>query len=970
MARRIRPVDGLLADLRGEGERSVGEFTLDPRQAAEKLRAFQLPDPHHYVLLLAEAAFLGGATFLQAQVSARDVVLSHDAEPGDLEDLFARIFTTRLRPDLKALGLGLNAALRLAPQSLTAQCGEQRLQVSEAGTRLEPCEPAPVPWRLALRHRLGWQLFKKVLGPSVRRVPEAEALTEFCRWAPVPVEVNGRTLPGLRPAEEALVQARLRSPNPLARLPWQPSPECAVNLELSSPGEWEAVLVGRLGNSQESAIDLIVNGIWAGRRPIPNGHLLLTGVVAYAGLERNLSRTDVVDSPELQRLVRQLKTLARDLLRDSLRQLPEVPVGPLRPELLRLLREQVRARDYDGRWHDDPRGALIDLSLFTTSSGRPATCRQLLDQYRERGTLLTTDSWAGKQALPDVLVVRLDPDKDPVLRRIFPRFEDAGPLFQQQTELNAERASFLARPPGPTALEESVQARLLFPRGELGLADPGQPWRLQLGREGRLLGEWSGPRVQLPAGVVGLAYHDGLTPGPGWLSAASCPARAAVLTEVQAALPALYERLLGSALDPQLMAEHLTNLLDYLARSGKSWPLALPEAVLNYPWLPQVNGPPVALAALDPPIRYVLEPPAGRRPRGTLLLTPSLLRVLRTLMGKRAWKEATEPEAAPPAPRPAFGSEPAVITELTLQGIPAVHLRLLAEGRGLAVILREQGEPDEVRQLDLPIPRVEAVTEPADWIWLEKQLRTRLHRLVLELARRVAGRRSLLKGRTAQMEPYLLELLPWALTQPDPDRPKLMELAILPGSGGQRRTLDELEMWLVDRGFVRCAESDPGPTEDLVLIAPPEAAWVLGLTDGRALWSEAGPVPAPAPQEEPPAALPPAPRREEPRDPSARRLLARLRELLAQLEPGPSCRELGERLQVGKGVGLVHWEGGDVLVNLDHPWVRPLVLAPEAPVERLALVLSASFSVLNRALPQVADDEERRFHRSLLERLA
>jgi hypothetical protein len=95
-----------------------------------------------------------------------------------------------------------------------------------------------------------------------------------------------------------------------------------------------------------------------------------------------------------------------------------------------------------------------------------------------------------------------------------------------------------------------------------------------------------------------------------------------------------------------------------------------------------------------------------------------------------------------------------------------------------------------------------------------------------------------------------------------------------------------------------------------------------------------------------------------------------LRELLGELEPGDSCRELRDRLHVGQGSGLAWWEAGEVLINVDHPWVRPLMLHPDPPLGRLALVLSASFSVFNRAHPQVEDREERRFHRSLLERLA
>jgi len=968
-------VDGFLADLRGEGEHnSEGEFTLDPRQAAEKLRLFQLSDPYHYVLLLAEAAFLGGATFLRAQVSSREVQLSHDGEPGELGDLFERIFTTRVRPDLRSLGLGLNAALRLAPQCLTVECGEQRLQVSAEGNRVESCPPAP-HWRVTLRHRLGWQMLKKVLSLTERQ-PEADALSSFCRWAPARVEVNGQALVDRRPAGDALLQARIRSSKALARLPWNPGSEPPVTLELPSPGNFEAVLTGfPAGDPQQSQVELIVNGVWAGRRPLPNPYLRLLGAVSCPGLERNVSRTDVVDTPALQRILRQVKLLARELLKGALRSLrerPAVELGPLRPWLLNLLREQVRAKDYAGGWEDEPRGALIELPLFHTPSGLPVACRPLLEQYVARGTLLV--SGRRDEDLPNAVVVQLQPDDEPALRRMFSRFEDAAPLFEQQAELNRERSGFLARPPGPATLPAELLARLPWAGGELGLGDPGQPWRLQLGREWRLLGDWQGPRIQLPAGVVGLAYHDGLTPGPGWNSAASCPARAALLAEAQALLPELYARLVDSPVGPQLLAEHLTNLLDYLARSGKAWPLALPEPVLRKPWLAQVNGPALALADLEPPVAYLLEPPSpGQRlPRPTLLLTPAQLRVLRTLMGKRAWKEAdAEFEADPQVARAQPVSEP-VITALPLGGGLPGELRLMASGRGLAVQLLERGQVTDVRVLDLPIPRVDARVEAgAHWEWLEPRILARLHRFVLELARRVARKSSLLKGRTQEMEAYLYDFLPWALRQADPERAKLTVLPILPAAGGERRSLDDVEQSLVRQGYVRCAEADPGPGPELVLLAPTGASWLVELTTGRAVWGE--PTPPSTGVEPEPGELapsPPTPRRPDPEDPARRRLLGALRELLGQLEPGDSCRDLRDRLHVGQGVGLAVWEEGEVIVNVDHPWVRPLMLHPDPPLERLALLLSASFSVFNRAHPTVADHEERRFHRSLLERLA
>lgn len=975
MARRIRPVDGLLADLRGDGERDAGEFTLDPRQAAEKLRQFQLADPYHYVLLLAEAAFVAGCTFLIIRVSSREVTLEYDAPPADLENLFALIFTTRQRPDLKALGLGLNAALRLSPQSLTVECGSQRLHVEPQGTRVE-ARTALQTWRIALRHRVGWRLFKKVLHLSESQ-PEAEILRTFCRWAPASVQVNGADL-RLPETGQALMKVRITG-TPVTPLPWKPSSE---SLELKTSSAWEAVFVASQGDPQKSEVDLVINGVWAGRRPLPNPHLLLQGAVSCPALERNLSRTDVVDTPECQRLLRQLKLQARDIFTGLLRTFQESFPPKLRPWLLQLLKDLVRAKDYDGEWSDEPRGALIDIPFLYAHDGRTLPCRSLLEQYRSRGSLLFTHRQFSTAGLEGLLVVMAGPSDEAALRRVFTRWEDAEQLFRQQAQLEEERAAFLARPVGPAVLADDLAASVPTPHGELGLGIlPGQPWCLLLGREGRLLGDWKGPRIQLPAGVLGLAYHEELTPGPGWSSAAPSPARTALLVEAQAALPALYSELVRAPVDPKVVEEHLTNLLDYLARSGKTWPLPLPAEVLEHRWLPEVRGQRLALAELQPPVAFLLDRPLegiSRLPRPTLLLTPAQLRVLRTLMGKRAWHEAGAGAPEPPLQAPLVLTVEPFLTELSLPN--GGSLRLLGQGRGLEVMVLNRGQLTQRKSLGLPIPRCEARWEgelPANW---KAVLTQKLQRMVLELARRVAGKRSQLKGKG--FEPYLLDFLPWVLSEPHRDRARLTELAILPGAGGQRYTLDELEK----SGPVQVAEQDPGPCETLVLVAPRGTEWLLKVTEGRAVWLEPAPQAPESPRPDVASQAPPSPppeppadqettsaawrRREEPSDEAARRLLRALRGLLDDLEPRQACRELQERLYVGQGVGLVTWEGGEVRVNLDHPWVRRLVLDPEPPMARLALVLSASFSVFNRALAEVADHEERRFHRSLLGVLA
>ena len=64
----------LVAALAAEGTlESRGQFTLDKAKAREKLQKFQLAEPERYVVLLAEAALMGGATFLEVDIDGDDV---------------------------------------------------------------------------------------------------------------------------------------------------------------------------------------------------------------------------------------------------------------------------------------------------------------------------------------------------------------------------------------------------------------------------------------------------------------------------------------------------------------------------------------------------------------------------------------------------------------------------------------------------------------------------------------------------------------------------------------------------------------------------------------------------------------------------------------------------------------------------------------------------------------------------------
>ena len=117
-------VTDLITDLRGQGvEDSLGRFTLDREKAREKMRQFQLAEPHFYVLELVQAAVCKGATRIRFDIDADDMRMRFDGRPftlEDLEHLYSSLFARQLSAENDArrqLALGVNAAMALNPGS-------------------------------------------------------------------------------------------------------------------------------------------------------------------------------------------------------------------------------------------------------------------------------------------------------------------------------------------------------------------------------------------------------------------------------------------------------------------------------------------------------------------------------------------------------------------------------------------------------------------------------------------------------------------------------------------------------------------------------------------------------------------------------------------------------------------------------------------------------------------------------------
>lgn len=112
----------LIADLGAEAEfESAGGFSLDREKARQKMRQFQLADPHRYVLLLVEAAALRGAQNIQFEIDSDDMIMRFDAPLtwADLDELYTSLFIDRSVAGVRArrqLALACNAMMALNPK--------------------------------------------------------------------------------------------------------------------------------------------------------------------------------------------------------------------------------------------------------------------------------------------------------------------------------------------------------------------------------------------------------------------------------------------------------------------------------------------------------------------------------------------------------------------------------------------------------------------------------------------------------------------------------------------------------------------------------------------------------------------------------------------------------------------------------------------------------------------------------------
>lgn len=221
-------MEQLLTELQTEGRLdSSGVFTLDFVKAADKLREFQLAEPHLYILKLIQSAVASEATAVSLVTSGTTLQLAFDGlgiEPHQLEGLVSCLLDPLKysgQRQLAHLAVGLNSCLG---------CGVDQIIVESwrdgRGAALVLTEKLQQTGRVVGKARhTGTRLFLRKRGNPLLQLfrDELEAVTKRAIYSPIPVVANlSRVSHGRfgRPALPPLLQPfqpALKAVNKLSR---------------------------------------------------------------------------------------------------------------------------------------------------------------------------------------------------------------------------------------------------------------------------------------------------------------------------------------------------------------------------------------------------------------------------------------------------------------------------------------------------------------------------------------------------------------------------------------------------------------------------------------------------------------------------------------------------------------------------------------------------------------------------------
>jgi hypothetical protein len=563
----------LLAELAAAGRvEAEGGFTIDPEKAREKLRHYQLADPHRHVLLLVEAAISLGADKLEFEIDSDDVHLRFGGavlEYAQLENIYASLFAqadqlSRQAPEqqqrmrgLQQLAFALNSAMALNPRfarvvSIGPDGRGTALELHPAEPDvLTPVEKQPPGNHIHVKDRFRIGLVVEFLRSLDGRVAEAVLLREHCRWSRTPVFINGDQISG---------------PMQFFGEPWSVIDIVDGDRIIGRAALGVPTLAATYAQLESPSADLLSNGVFIeGCSLMGRAVMGFEAIVDSRRFSKDVSQTKLVQDASYERVIASVLA-AQDKLIHRLAERGRVGSVPAWAEdmLSEWLRSRVparpRAQVLQRLLDDDEVFAAVTVTLMWSVIGtaKPMSIRALIES-KHPIRYVTSDFEFAPLELSFVLRVSPGPEKALLDHLFGDRLQDSTEALQREAERRNHRLAFMTRRHLPS-LDEGVYSVREPIRGEVIGPDGDAPRPIEGELGVRALGQQRGWLRLLSESCV-LCEHALDGPIPGLYAVVEAPLSGNDTYDAARPTPALAAALIS-------VLEALERALARLAREG------------------------------------------------------------------------------------------------------------------------------------------------------------------------------------------------------------------------------------------------------------------------------------------------------------------------------------------------------------------------------------------------------------------
>jgi hypothetical protein len=611
-----------------------GEFTLDKEMARQKMRRFQLADPHAYVLELVQAAVLRGASEIAFRIDSDDMHMRFDGPPFQADELSraeAAMLESRGDSSLRQLGLGLSACMALKPRFARVDSAGNRLELRPGKPDVLGRGPEGTHTHIHVRDRPGLRMgevFRSLLGQT----SEGDLLKTHCALAPVPIKLNRRLIS--QPLEEHY-------------------PYGAVLIQGEGFRGW-----GGFRLFERARLGFLRAGVLVEWVDLPERVLPFQAVLSCDELLENVSQTAIVRDATYERLV----AAYRAARTESVARLCEQPLLLVKHwDWHSLLRQEIFT--FEAAEAVAPE-ALARLHLWTTATGacQSVSLQQILQVVAELGDVPSSSERHPGLELEGMPLVLFDdgPSFEQLRKLLRHRVRNVTRRIHNRRRRETNRRLWSKRRAKPviSGREMAVRRSLSAPqlRGEVGLSKSGGSPRVRLILDGCEL-----PEIPLLLPLTGLevVLEGAFTPAEDFDSVRRDAFYVRAMECWLALLPELYTELASQSLNPCSRSSlrgwaHLaTGSAESLARALRLSQIALPR--VNLEWLEELpifqvgrSFESVKSLRRRAPLAWVS--PGHKAGPEVLCLDKTDLETLERLLGKKALIKQQESEPARPQP--------------------------------------------------------------------------------------------------------------------------------------------------------------------------------------------------------------------------------------------------------------------------------------------------------------------------------